>query len=1107
MEPWVVIAVVISSVMSNHVPLPYRTFDFVEISSRAVSLEESRLRTQFKPFSGNDSFVSQPIWPGNQALQAHAFYMTHTIYIVLQPTINTPCEMDNLNTNYHTNGIASCELPRDQEGGSNAVPRKWIDVANQGDDFEAKSIDYWRNRWLIIVDVYRDYIDICVGYLCRYGLMILLAFVAILTRLRANAFEYNHRTMQSILFLTFAAILPPTLFAWEDGGEDVHSIIGHEYDSHSIYLDPFTLTDLASSAAKPYPIGLQSAFDFQDLSAYSLLMESSLHTVSLEESMALSAADSLVLHRDTRASCMDHGFVEVSADNNGGLWCDLAYNEARRALAQYDEAMLMMTLKKTPFIPTIAQASSPPERALRPSTDSVSPGATNAPHGRDNLDLRRHANATRANEFARHIHTIPHQTQSIIPLSSDATSTGKSRGLTWQTIIQYMRHLEQPSPFDANSFSSNLPDYAHTKHEKCTKKYVESQVNWEEAPPIFDANIFAFLVVMVLISATKSTHRLLMALFWLNFTACKAYESAPKKLGPYYVYESAPKKWNDAESYCQTTYGTHLATIWDDQAADELVTLFQTGGRLWIGLNDKDVEGKWVYAGDGTGTFWWRLCGLNCDWIKYWADGQPSNSDGAEDCGQVFQANRDSMVNDDRCEKTYPFACNKPKPFYVYESAEKNWDEAEAYCQTTYGTHLATIWNDEAAEELMILSEISDWFWMGLNDKDVEGTWVYVDGSADSLCGGDCGSNQDYKYWDSNQPNGGGDCGATTGDQDISSMLHDYSCTQKLPFACNKPKYYVFGIAEKNWNDAEAYCQTTYGTHLATIWNDEAAEELMTLSHMLDFFWIGLNDKDEEGTWVYTDGSSNSLCGGDCASIKYWIDGQPDDWHQNEHCGHVKPHSFDDISSMINDIGCTRSFPFACNKPKTWHYVYESAPKKWNDAEAYCQSAYGTHLATIWHDQAAVDLLTLALQFSSDDFWIGLNDISDEGTWVYEDGSADSLCGGDCGSNQNYKYWDYGQPNKYWDCGIVRPDNPGISSMLHDDSCTKSLPFACNNPKFFRINEVITITGDGFDAETERFSVKFQVNSDIAFNYGTRCDEQVVVRNTKENGQWQTEER
>eukprot|EP01083_Nonionella_stella_P144683 452160_1 len=544
-------------------------------------------------------------------------------------------------------------------------------------------------------------------------------------------------------------------------------------------------------------------------------MESSLHTVSLEESMALSAADSLVLHRDTRASCMDHGFVEVSADNNGGLWCDLAYNEARRALAQYDEAMLMMTLKKTPFIPTIAQASSPPERALRPSTDSVSPGATNAPHGRDNLDLRRHANATRANEFARHIHTIPHQTQSIIPLSSDATSTGKSRGLTWQTIIQYMRHLEQPSPFDANSFSSNLPDYAHTKHEKCTKKYVESQVNWEEAPPIFDANIFAFLVVMVLISATKSTHRLLMALFWLNFTACKAYESAPKKLGPYYVYESAPKKWNDAESYCQTTYGTHLATIWDDQAADELVTLFQTGGRLWIGLNDKDVEGTWVYV-DGSAD---SLCGGDCASIKYWIDGQPDDWQQNEHCGHVKPHSFDdisSMINDIGCTRSFPFACNKPKTWhYLYESAPKKWNDAESYCQTTYGTHLATIWDDQAADELVTLFQTGGRLWIGLNDKDVEGKWVYAGDGTGTFWWRLCGLNCDWiKYWADGQPSnsdGAEDCGQVF-QANRDSMVNDDRCEKTYPFACNKPKpFYVYESAEKNWDEAEAYCQTTYG--------------------------------------------------------------------------------------------------------------------------------------------------------------------------------------------------------------------------------------------------------------------------------------------------------
>eukprot|EP01083_Nonionella_stella_P069465 185192_1 len=325
MEPWVVIAVVISSVMSNHVPLPYRTFDFVEISSRAVSLEESRLRTQFKPFSGNDSFVSQPIWPGNQALQAHAFYMTHTIYIVLQPTINTPCEMDNLNTNYHTNGIASCELPRDQEGGSNAVPRKWIDVANQGDDFEAKSIDYWRKRWLIrtttrtrdnkmmyavcrgSIDLFMKSIapsrDTSFEYLRRYGLLILLAFVAILTRLRPTSFEYNHRAMKSILFLVFAAMLPPTMLACDD-----------EYDSHSLYLDPFTLSDHYRIGASK--IDLQSAFVFQSLSPNSV--EKSLRIISLEES---SIASSFVLHpetpfeMDSRASAPSERASRPSTDN------------------------------------------------------------------------------------------------------------------------------------------------------------------------------------------------------------------------------------------------------------------------------------------------------------------------------------------------------------------------------------------------------------------------------------------------------------------------------------------------------------------------------------------------------------------------------------------------------------------------------------------------------------------------------------------------------------------------------------------------------------------------------------------------------------------------
>eukprot|EP01083_Nonionella_stella_P069934 186777_1 len=88
--------------------------------------------------------------------------------------------------------------------------------------------------------------------------------------------------------------------------------------------------------------------------------------------------------------------------------------------------------------------------------------------------------------------------------------------------------------------------------------------------------------------------------------------------------------------------------------------------------------------------------------------------------------------------------------YYVFESTAMPWEAAETYCQSTYGTHLATIWDDDAARELLTYTPT---FWIGLNDRNVEGTWVYADGS-NSLCGGDCGGS--YAYWHPNEPNDAG---------------------------------------------------------------------------------------------------------------------------------------------------------------------------------------------------------------------------------------------------------------------------------------------------------------------------------------------------------------
>ena len=54
--------------------------------------------------------------------------------------------------------------------------------------------------------------------------------------------------------------------------------------------------------------------------------------------------------------------------------------------------------------------------------------------------------------------------------------------------------------------------------------------------------------------------------------------------------------WNDGNDYCQSEYGTTLATIRNDDDAQTLLDLFETDGDYWIGLYD--------YAGDNSGWAW-----------------------------------------------------------------------------------------------------------------------------------------------------------------------------------------------------------------------------------------------------------------------------------------------------------------------------------------------------------------------------------------------------------------------------------------------------------------------------------------------------------------------
>eukprot|EP01083_Nonionella_stella_P316537 1148307_1 len=633
-----------------------------------------------------------------------------------------------------------------------------------------------------------------------------------------------------------------------------------------------------------------------------------------------------------------------------------------------------------------------------------------------------------------------------------------------------------------------------------------------------------------------------------------------------YIAVNQYMNWTDADAYCQSQYGTRLATITDDASAQALVAVRNAdipGDYNWIGLNDRANAGvyEWLdetpcpaaYGGtcrDDNGYPYW-----NPGWVQY----------ATPQC--VIMLYQTSIITDilgeAPCTSTAGrrFICNSPA--YIAVNQYRNWSDAEAYCQSQYGTHLATIFNDDYARELVWNRnrDISgDYNWIGLNDEATAGVYEWTDGyDCPASYGGTCRDDNGYPYWnpgwvDYATPQcvimlyqtsiitdilGEAPCTSPTGRRFIcnanptptqaptnapsqsptmttaapskyptnhpsvtpsrtpsTSPTNNPTTSPSIPTAnptsmTNDPTAsptvyhsestnYYYHNTPMTWTDAEAYCQSTYATHLATIWDDNAANELLNFPSDT-WFWIGLHDRNTEGTWEYADGS-NTQCDSNCNSLKYWHPNEPSGGAEN--CANVW-HVNNSITDMLNDNNCLNLYPFACNiktshpsirpsrtpstsptnnpttspsiptanptsmtndptaSPTVYHsestnYYYHNTPMTWTDAEAYCQSTYATHLATIWDDDAADELFN----FSSTNFWIGLHDRTTEGTWEYADGS-NAQCDPNCDS---LKYWKNSQPTGgAEDCAHVWRENANnTTDMLNDNMCTAMYPFVCN---------------------------------------------------------------
>ena len=110
---------------------------------------------------------------------------------------------------------------------------------------------------------------------------------------------------------------------------------------------------------------------------------------------------------------------------------------------------------------------------------------------------------------------------------------------------------------------------------------------------------------------------------------------------------------------------------------------------------------------------------------------------------------------------------------YRFYQEQLTWSDAKARCERE-GGDLTSI---HSAEENQFLATISQnaYTWIGGNDLDTEGTFVWSDGSA-----------WDFTQWEAGEPNNSGDqdC-ALTGFQG-RAVWDDSHCTRKLSFICKK---------------------------------------------------------------------------------------------------------------------------------------------------------------------------------------------------------------------------------------------------------------------------------------------------------------------------------
>ncbi|XDV33818.1 hypothetical protein PO909_004087 [Leuciscus waleckii] len=124
-------------------------------------------------------------------------------------------------------------------------------------------------------------------------------------------------------------------------------------------------------------------------------------------------------------------------------------------------------------------------------------------------------------------------------------------------------------------------------------------------------------------------------------------------------------------------------------------------------------------------------------------------------------------------------------------------------------------------------------------------------------------------------------------------------------------KFYYFSSEKLTWSSSRAFC-VSKGTDLVTITSQ--SEQMFLNSEIKDQYWIGLNDLQTEGNWVWVNNQTLTETG-----VQFWFQrvsekSEPDNWRGNdangENCAVVT--SSNNYSWF--DVSCNFMYNFICEK-------------------------------------------------------------------------------------------------------------------------------------------------------------------------------------------------